>query len=224
VTCGRHFPYRACLRGRPGVFEVRELYLDAIAAARQHLFFENQYFTSNVLSEAIGARLREPEGPEVAVISPQTQSGWLEQATMGALRARIHHRLKSALDDQGQEADARYQMYCPHLPGLEDGSCLNVHSKVFTMDDRLISVGSANMSNRSMAFDTECNLTIEVQGDAEAGRNPQRHRPHAQSPAGRTPRRGAGRCTGGAAARDCTRPSPACANLSGANCGPWTRA
>jgi phosphatidylserine/phosphatidylglycerophosphate/cardiolipin synthase-like enzyme len=78
---------------RPGVFEVRELYLDAIAAARQHLFFENQYFTSNVLAEAIGARLRETDGPEVAVISPQTQSGWLEQATMGALRARIHHRL-----------------------------------------------------------------------------------------------------------------------------------
>ncbi|WP_299540805.1 VTT domain-containing protein [uncultured Herbaspirillum sp.] len=151
---------------RPGVFEIRELYLDAIAGARHHLFFENQYFTSNVLSEAIGARLREPQGPEVAVISPQTQSGWLEQATMGALRARIHHRLKTALENQGEHAAARYQMYCPHLPGLEDGCCLNVHSKVFAMDDRLFSVGSANMSNRSMAFDTECSLTIEVQGDA----------------------------------------------------------
>lgn len=151
---------------RPGVFEVRELYLDAIAGAQHHLFFENQYFTSNVLSEAIGARLREPKGPEVAVISPQTQSGWLEQATMGALRARIHHRLKSALENQSEQAATRYQMYCPHLPGLEDGCCLNVHSKVFSMDDRLFSVGSANMSNRSMAFDTECNLTIELQGDA----------------------------------------------------------
>ncbi|MFX5602833.1 hypothetical protein ABTD90_20005, partial [Acinetobacter baumannii] len=38
---------------RAGVFEVRELYLDAIAGAQHHLFFENQYFTSNVLSEAI---------------------------------------------------------------------------------------------------------------------------------------------------------------------------
>lgn len=152
---------------RPGVFEVRELYLDAIAAARQHLFFENQYFTSNVLAEAIGARLRETDGPEVAVISPQTQSGWLEQATMGALRARIHHRLKNALEGQQPPAEARYQMYCPHLPGLEESCCLNVHSKVFAMDDRLFSVGSANMSNRSMGFDTECNLTIEVQGDAQ---------------------------------------------------------
>lgn len=155
---------------RPGVFEVRELYLDAIAAARQHLFFENQYFTSNVLAEAIGARLRERDGPEVAVISPQTQSGWLEQATMGALRARIHHRLKNALEGQQPPAEARYQMYCPHLPGLEESCCLNVHSKVFAMDDRLFSVGSANMSNRSMGFDTECNLTIEVEGDAQRQR------------------------------------------------------
>ncbi|MCA1323864.1 VTT domain-containing protein [Herbaspirillum sp. alder98] len=152
--------------GRAGVFEVRQLYLDAIAGARQFLFFENQYFTSNVLADALGERLRESDGPEVMVVSPQTQSGWLEQATMGALRARIHHRLKDALAGLDERADARYQMYCPQLPGLEDG-CLNVHSKVFAMDDRLFSVGSANMSNRSMAFDTECNLTIEASGAPE---------------------------------------------------------
>ncbi|KAF1043373.1 MAG: TVP38/TMEM64 family inner membrane protein YdjZ [Herbaspirillum frisingense] len=150
---------------RPGVFEIRQLYLDAIAGARDFLFFENQYFTSNVLAEALGARLRENGGLEVAVVSPQTQSGWLEQATMGALRARIHHRLKNAQSAGNQSAAARYQMYSPQLPGLEE-DCLNVHSKVFAMDDRLFSVGSANMSNRSMAFNTECNLTIESQGDA----------------------------------------------------------
>ncbi|EJM97764.1 VTT domain-containing protein [Herbaspirillum sp. YR522] len=152
--------------GRAGVFEVRQLYLDAIAQARRFLFFENQYFTSNVLADALGERLRQADGPEVMVVSPHTQSGWLEQATMGALRARIHHRLKGALAGHGERALARYQMYCPQLPGQTDG-CLNVHSKVFAMDDRLFSVGSANMSNRSMAFDTECNLTIEASGKPE---------------------------------------------------------
>lgn len=151
--------------GAAGVFEIRQLYLDAIAGAREFLFFENQYFTANVLAEALGARLREPAGPEVTVISPRTQSGWLEQATMGALRARIHHRLKHAPPGRDVRDPARYQMYSPCLPGLGE-DCLNVHSKVFAMDDRLFSVGSANMSNRSMAFDTECNLSIEVQGDA----------------------------------------------------------
>lgn len=150
--------------GRPGVHEVRQLHLDAIAAACRHLFFENQYFTSGLIGDALSARLAEPEGPEVAVISPQNQSGWLEEATMGLLRARLHRRLKAA-DQYG-----RYRLYCPLIPGLDRG-CLNVHSKVFAMDDELFSVGSANLSSRSMAFDTECNLIIEARGsDQEKAR------------------------------------------------------
>ncbi|SMP70114.1 Phosphatidylserine/phosphatidylglycerophosphate/cardiolipin synthase [Noviherbaspirillum suwonense] len=141
--------------GASGVFEVRQLYLDAIASARRHLFFENQYFTSDTLCNALSERLREEDPPEIMVISPKNQSGWLEQATMGALRARVHQRLKATDDSR------RYRMYCPYLPGLADG-CLNVHSKVFTVDDELFCVGSANMSNRSMAFDTECNLALEA--------------------------------------------------------------
>lgn len=147
--------------GATGVYEVRQLYLDAIASARRQLFFENQYFTSDTLCNALAARLRGEDPPEIMVISPKDQSGWLEQATMGALRARIHQRLKDA------DRAGRYRMFGPHLPGLGNG-CLNVHSKVFTVDDALLCVGSANMSNRSMAFDTECNLTIEAQ-PGEAG-------------------------------------------------------
>ena len=149
--------------GAAGAFEVRQLYLDAIASARRQLFFENQYFTSDTLCNALSARLAGDDPPEIMVISPKDQSGWLEQTTMGALRARIHQRLKAA------DRNGFYRMYCPHLPGLADG-CLNVHSKVFSVDDELFCVGSANMSNRSMAFDTECNLTIEAQAGASGDR------------------------------------------------------
>jgi len=143
--------------GRAGVHEVRQLHLDAIAAARHSMFFENQYFTSGMIADALAARLDEPEGPEVFIISPKNQSGWLEQATMGVLRARVHRRLKEA------DRHGRYRIYCPHIPGLTD-QCLNVHSKVFAIDDRLFSIGSANLSSRSMALDTECNITIEARG------------------------------------------------------------
>jgi phospholipase D1/2 len=142
----------------PAVHEIKQLHLDAIAAASKYLFFENQYFTSGLIAQSLAERLEEPDGPEVAVISPQTQSGWLEDITMGVLRARSHRQLDAA-DRYG-----RYRLYCPHISGLKEG-CLNVHSKVFSVDDRLFSVGSANLSNRSMAFDTECNLTIEASGD-----------------------------------------------------------
>ncbi|HEX2530111.1 MAG TPA: VTT domain-containing protein [Burkholderiaceae bacterium] len=141
----------------PGVHEVRQLHLDAIAAARRHLFFESQYFTSDVIGNALARRLAQADGPEVAVISPMTQSGWLEEATMGVLRARLHRRLKAA------DRHGLYRLYSPYIPGMDHG-CLNVHSKVFAVDDELFCVGSANLSNRSMAFDTECNLAFEARG------------------------------------------------------------
>ena len=150
--------------GRRGVHEIRQLHLDAIAAARRCLFFENQYFTSGLIAEGMAARLSEPQGPEVVVVSPQTQSGWLEEATMGVLRARLHRRLAAA-DRYG-----RYRLVWPYLPGLDEG-CLNVHSKIFIMDAALLSIGSANLSSRSMALDTECNLVLEARGNAaEAAR------------------------------------------------------
>lgn len=145
--------------GSAGIHEVRQLHLDAIAATRRHLFFENQYFTSGLIADALALRLDEQDAPDVVVVSPALQSGWLEESTMGILRARLHKRLKAA------DRDDHYRLLCPHLPQLET-SCLNVHSKVFVVDDSLVCIGSANLSSRSMAFDTECCLVIEAGGDA----------------------------------------------------------
>ncbi len=143
--------------GMHGVSEIRQLHLDAIASAHESLLFENQYFTSGLIADALARRLAEPLGPEVLLISPSKQSGWLEEVTMGVLRARLHDRLRRA------DVHHHYRMMFPQLdePG---GGALNVHSKVFSVDDRLLSIGSANLSNRSMACDTECNLSIEASG------------------------------------------------------------
>ena len=145
--------------GTPGVNEIRRLHLDAIAAAQQSLLFENQYFTSGLIAEAISHRLAEPLGPEVLIISPNKQSGWLEEITMGVLRARLHERLRRS------DIHHRYRMMSPQLDEIDHGA-LNIHSKIFFADDRLLCMGSANLSNRSMACDTECNLCIEAVGDA----------------------------------------------------------
>ena len=146
--------------GRPGVTEVRALHEDAIASARRHIFGENQYFTSRTITEAFARRLRDDEGPEIAVVSPYTQSGWLEISTMGVLRARVHRALREA------DRHGRYRLYCPMLPWLDHRvDCLNVHSKVLVVDDEFLTVGSANLSERSMAVDTECNVAIEARGD-----------------------------------------------------------
>lgn len=146
-------------RSRKPLQQVRALTADFIAAARHHVYIENQYFTAAVVREALVARLGEPTGPDIAVVVPRMQSGWLQEATMGVLRARLHQALTSA------DAHGRYRMYCPHVDGLRDG-CLNVHSKVMIVDDRLMTIGSANLNNRSMVLDTECNIAIDANGDA----------------------------------------------------------
>lgn len=149
--------------GQPGIQEIRQLHFDMIAAARRYLYMENQYFSSSAIAQRLAQRLRETDGPEVVVISPRRESGWLEETTMGVLRARLHRRLREA-DPAG-----RYRMYCPDVPQLVTG-CLNLHSKVFTVDDDVLTIGSANLSNRSMGFDTECNLVVEAAGEERVRR------------------------------------------------------
>lgn len=144
--------------------EVRRLYEDAFAAAREKVYIENQYYTSSILAPVIERSLAAEEGPEFLMLSRRVESGWLEEVTMGVLRARWHARLKRA------DRHGRYRLCCPDIEGLERDCCVNVHSKVAVIDDRLLLVGSANLNNRSMRLDTECMLAIEAGGDERIAR------------------------------------------------------
>jgi len=144
--------------GGEDVREVLNLTVDAIAAARRSIYIESQYFTSIAIGRAIAARLQESDGPEIAVVLPREECGWLERSSMGIMRARLVERLRAV--DRG----GRLGLFYPTVPGL-DGGCLNLHAKVLIVDDQLLRVGSANMSNRSMGLDTECDLVIEASGD-----------------------------------------------------------
>jgi phospholipase D1/2 len=144
--------------GHREVREVEQLYLDGIRAARRELYIENQYVTSTVMMEALARRLEEPDGPQVVIVSPLRLSGWLEENTMGTLRGRLLRRLHAA------DRHGRLRFVHPVVPGCEDPG-VNVHSKVMVVDDRALRVGSANLSNRSMGLDTECDLMLEAEGD-----------------------------------------------------------
>jgi phospholipase D1/2 len=144
--------------GHPEVQEIKQLHLDTIAAAQHKLYLENQYFSAASIADALAERLREPQGPEVALVSRSDDSAWLEEITIGVMRARLHRRLCDAAPA------GRYNSFYPQVPGLGDGF-LNVHSKVLIADDELVTLGSANLNNRSMGFDSECNLAIEARGD-----------------------------------------------------------
>lgn len=41
---------------------------------------------------------------------------------------------------------------------------VHVHAKVMVVDDRLLRIGSSNLNNRSLGFDSECDLALEASG------------------------------------------------------------
>ena len=139
--------------------EVERLYLDMIGAARRYIYIENQYLSSYRIGEALQASLSEDAGPEIVIVLPKQTGGWLEQHTMDVLRGRILSLLRQA--DRGD----RLRMYYPQLadnPPVD----LMVHAKLMVIDDRLLRVGSSNLSNRSLGLDSECDLAVAALPDS----------------------------------------------------------
>lgn len=140
------------LPGRSEVREVEALDLVAIAAAQDVIYLENQYFASRSIAGAIAARLREPDGPEVVMILPRSSESRLEQESMDSARERLFRMLKTA------DVHGRLGVYWP-VAGR--GVSVYVHSKVLVIDGRLLRIGSSNFNNRSLGFDSECDIAIE---------------------------------------------------------------
>jgi len=139
--------------GRPQVREIESLYLTAIAAARETIYLESQYFASQRIADALAARLDEPDGPEIVIVNPERTAGWLEEAAMGSARTLLSGRLNE------RDPHQRFRMYMPVTAG---GEPIYVHAKVMAIDDRLLRIGSSNLNNRSLGFDTECDLAFEA--------------------------------------------------------------
>jgi phospholipase D1/2 len=149
-------------KGRPQIDEIERLCLAAIAAAREVIYIESQYFASVKVRDALAERLSEAGGPEVVIVNPLSAEGWLEEEAMGSARSTALRRMYAA------DRHDRFRIY---HPVNEAGEPIYVHAKVLAIDDRLLRVGSSNINNRSMGFDTECDLAIEaVPGQPDEGR------------------------------------------------------
>ncbi|MFC7331728.1 phospholipase D-like domain-containing protein [Rhodocista pekingensis] len=138
---------------QPAAHEVEALWLAAIRSARRCLYIEAQYLAGRSIAEALAERLSEPDGPEIVVINPTEAPGWLEEQAMGMARDHILAALR------GLDPGGRFGIY---TPVTARGRGIFVHSKVLVVDDRLLRIGSSNINNRSMGFDTECDLAVEV--------------------------------------------------------------
>ncbi|MGZ9033596.1 MAG: VTT domain-containing protein [Rhodospirillales bacterium] len=132
--------------------EVEALYLASIARAERYIYIENQYFTAGRIAAALAERLESDSGPEIVLILPHENWDWLEQAAMSDRRAKLIHGLRRA------DRHGRLRVLCP----LHADVPIHVHAQLMISDDRLIRVGSSNLSNRSMGLDSESDIAIET--------------------------------------------------------------
>lgn len=144
---------QAAYREEPEIREIEALYLRAIATARRWIYIETQYFASQRIADAIAARLRERDGPEIVIVNPVRADGWLEEKAMGSARAILVRDLSRIAPVD------RFRIY---HPVNASGTSIYVHAKIMIVDDVLVRVGSSNLNNRSMGFDTEADLALEA--------------------------------------------------------------
>lgn len=131
--------------------EIEALFLRHIREAERFIYAESQYFASRKVAEAITARLQETEPPEIVIVHPANADGWLEQQAMDHARAA----LVRAID----EAD-RHDRFSLWMPFVGDAA-IYCHAKLMIVDDAVVRIGSANLNNRSLGLDSECDVFID---------------------------------------------------------------
>lgn len=149
---------RAAYKGRGEIREIEELYCRQIARAKRFIYAESQYFASRKIADAIVRRVNETNPPEIIIINPLSADGWLEQQAMDHSR----NLLLRAIGDHDHLK--RFHMYV----AWSEEEPIYVHAKLMIVDDEIIRIGSANLNNRSMGLDSECDVFIDCARPANA--------------------------------------------------------
>lgn len=167
VALSRVDPY-----GAPGgpadCREVFQLTLAAIRAAQSSIYVETQYFSSVEIARALVARLLDATGPslDVVLVLNEHAETFKEEVAVGLAQAKVIKELREAVDGTRHRLGVYFT-----VPQLEAGSVPErgtyIHSKLIIVDDRFLSVGSANWTNRSTYLDTELNMTVEAASTGE---------------------------------------------------------
>lgn len=139
---------------RPAIREVESLFIDLVKAAEKEIYIESQYLTFEKLADMLVERLQEKPELHVVIVCPSHYTGWVENNIMLAGRARFRGILKKG------EVEQRVLIAYPAVLDGDDVIEVKVHAKVMIVDDAYLRVGSANLSNRSMGVDTECDVVI----------------------------------------------------------------
>jgi phospholipase D1/2 len=142
--------------------EILRAFEQALAAAERVVFVETQYFTSRSIVNALLERLRDGKKArlELLVVLPTRGDSSKEEFAMGGTQRMV----LAALEETAHATGHAIRFLCSVVDG-EPSETTFIHSKVLIVDDRFLSVGSANFTERSMGFDSELALVWDAVED-----------------------------------------------------------
>jgi phosphatidylserine/phosphatidylglycerophosphate/cardiolipin synthase-like enzyme len=145
----RTVPERIYARLPRGDFRILEAYTRALRSARSLVYIENQFLWAPHITRILARKLQDPPSPDfrLVVLLPARPNNGAD-STRGQLGV-----LAAADDGAGRFLAATVTSLTGALRGP-----LYVHAKVAVVDDRWLTVGSANLNDHSLFNDTEMNL------------------------------------------------------------------
>ena len=132
-----------------GDFSIFESYTRALRSAQRLVYLENQFLWSPEIVSILVDKLRDPPCDDfrvIAMLPAHPNDG--ADVSRGAVSTLIHA-------DDGNERFLACTLYARTGP-LRD--LVYVHSKIGIVDDRWLTIGSANLNERSMFNDSEVNV------------------------------------------------------------------
>jgi len=160
VQVVRTVPNRIYPSLRRGDFRILESYLRALRSAERLVYLESQFLWSPELTDVLEDKLKNPPSDDfrlVVLLPAKAKNG--QEDTRGQLGVLA-------------DADAGAGRFLPCTiwqPG-SDARQVYVHAKIGIVDDRWLTIGSANLNEHSLFNDTEMNLVMHDEGLARAVR------------------------------------------------------
>jgi phosphatidylserine/phosphatidylglycerophosphate/cardiolipin synthase-like enzyme len=134
-----------------GDFSLLESYVGALRSAQRLIYIENQFLWSSEIVALLAEKLREPPCDEfrIVVLLPVNANDGAD-VSRGQVAALIH----------ADDGNARFLACSVYARAGRLHDPIYVHSKVAIVDDRWLTIGSANLNEHSLFNDSEVNVVF----------------------------------------------------------------
>jgi phosphatidylserine/phosphatidylglycerophosphate/cardiolipin synthase-like enzyme len=144
-----------------GEFTILAAYLGALRAAERLIYLENQFLWSSEVVAILRDKLRNPPCEEfrIVVVLPSRPNNGADD-TRGQLGVLV----------EADDGAGRFLACTLYAPGGSGAEKVYVHAKIGIVDDRWLTLGSANLNEHSLFNDTEVNVVVTDEALARATR------------------------------------------------------